>query len=69
MRIGYLDYSKEVLEIEEVKRIKVKERFEKVVKINGKVVERFVLVSDDFIMYFWDLIDNGNKLVVRLLGY
>lgn len=69
LRTGYLDHSKEVPETEEAKRAKAKERFEKAVKINGKVAERFVSASDDFTMYLWDPTNNGNKPVARLLGH
>lgn len=51
--ISFYDYIF-IFEGEEVRCVKVKERFEKVVKVQGKVVECFVFVSDDFIMYLWD---------------
>ncbi|KAK0748415.1 WD40-repeat-containing domain protein [Apiosordaria backusii] len=69
LRTGYLDHTKEIPETEEAKRAKAKERFEKAVRINGKVAERFVSASDDFTMYLWDPTNNGNKPVARLLGH
>jgi ribosome assembly protein 4 len=67
LQTGYLDHSKDAPATEEGKRQKAKERFESAAKINGKVVERFVSASDDFTMYLWDLTNNGNKPVARLV--
>ncbi|KAK4183125.1 WD40-repeat-containing domain protein [Podospora australis] len=69
LRTGYFDHTKEVPETEEAKRAKAQEKFEKAVKINGKVAERLVSASDDFTMYLWDPLNNGTKPVARLLGH
>lgn len=45
LRTGYFDHAKDLPETEEGKRAKAKERFEKAVKINGKVAERFATAS------------------------
>ncbi|KAK4462554.1 WD40-repeat-containing domain protein [Cladorrhinum samala] len=69
LRTGYFDHTKDIPETEEGKKAKAKERFEKAVKINGKVAERFATASDDFTIYLWDPTNNGTKPVARLLGH
>ena len=45
LQTGYFDHTKDIPDTEEGKRQKAKERFEKAIKINGKVAERFVSAS------------------------
>lgn len=67
LRTGYFDHTP-VPDTEEGKRAKAKERFEKAVKVNGKVAERIVSASEDSTMYLWDP-EQGTKPVARLLGH
>lgn len=67
LRTGYFDHEP-IPDTEEGKRAKAKARFEKAVKVEGKIAERVVSASDDFTMYLWDP-TKGTKPVARLLGH
>jgi ribosome assembly protein 4 len=67
LRTAYFDHEP-VPDSDEGKRAKAKARFEKAVKVQGKVAERVVSASDDFTMYLWDP-SSGTKPVARLHGH
>ncbi|SPN96678.1 probable WD40-repeat protein (notchless protein) [Cephalotrichum gorgonifer] len=66
LRTGYFDHTP-VPDTEEGKREKARQRFEKSVTVNGKLVERIVSASDDSTMYLWDL--EKDTKPIRLHGH
>jgi ribosome assembly protein 4 len=69
LRTGYFDHTKDVPSTEQDRITKARERFEKVAKVNGKIVERMVSASDDFTMFLWDVGNAGTKPVARMVGH
>ncbi len=47
LRTAYFDHTKDVPPTEEGKRAKARERYEKVARVQGKIVERLASASDD----------------------
>lgn len=67
LRTSYFDHTP-IPDTDEGKRTKAKERFEKAIRIEGKLAERVISASDDFTMYLWNP-SKGIKPVARLLGH
>ncbi|TGO82071.1 hypothetical protein BPOR_0929g00030 [Botrytis porri] len=67
-RTGYFDHTGKAPATEEEKVKKAEERFLKVSKIQGEVVERLVTASDDFTMYLWEP-SKQTKPIARMLGH
>jgi ribosome assembly protein 4 len=66
LRTSYFDHTP-IPDSVEGKRAKAKERFERAVKLEGKVIERLVSASDDFTMYLWD--GQSTKPIARMVGH
>ncbi|KAK9773933.1 hypothetical protein SCAR479_09574 [Seiridium cardinale] len=49
LRTAYYDHTKDVPQTDEAKRIKAKERFEKAASKQGKIVERLISASDEYV--------------------
>ncbi|KAH6675362.1 WD repeat-containing protein [Plectosphaerella plurivora] len=67
LRTGFFDHTP-VPDTEEGKRAKAKERFEKAARIQGKISERLVSASDDYVLILWDPAQ-GTKPVARMQGH
>ncbi|KAG7123805.1 Ribosome assembly protein 4 like [Verticillium longisporum] len=67
LRTGFFDHTP-VPDTDEGKRAKAKERFERVAKVQGKIDERFISASDDFLLYLHSP-SQGTKPVAKMNGH
>ncbi|ODV95925.1 hypothetical protein PACTADRAFT_2231 [Pachysolen tannophilus NRRL Y-2460] len=68
LRMGAYDYKSEKPTSEEDGKLRATKNFEKIAKVNGKIVERMVTASDDFTMYLWEPL-KSSKPICRMTGH